>query len=244
MTPLLHICQLRCPPTHEGAFARNRKQPGHYQPGGPSAWRSGVVPEWREGQAVHALRAGSRGLLLKPLLDLVSFSLHSDLHSHAVLIPFISGYLVWSRRKETLPVPSASPLLAVIPLAVGLPALRALLFGDSPAASFRPNDYLALASVSFVCFLGSGGAPTLGRETRAGAAGSLRLKPLKDAREAAEREIIVATLKRHKGKIAPSAAELEISRPTLYELIEKLRVQKPQASSEGGVPTPQVARNG
>ena len=86
----------------------------------------------------------------KPLLDLVRYSLHSELHSHMVLIPFISGYLVWLRRKEALPAPAASLALAVIPLAVGLLALRALLFGDRPAASLRPNDYLALASFSFL----------------------------------------------------------------------------------------------
>ena len=102
------------------------------------------------------------GLFFQPLLDLVRFSLHSDLHSHAVLIPFISGYLVWLRRKETLPAPSASPALAVIPLAVGLLALRALLFGDLPMGSLRPNDYLALACLSFLCFLGSGALMLLG----------------------------------------------------------------------------------
>ena len=95
-------------------------------------------------------------LFFKPLLDLVRYSLHSELHSHMVLIPFISGYLVWLRRKEVLHAPSASPALAVIPLAVGLLALRALLFGDRLAASLRPNDYLALASFSFLCFLWSG----------------------------------------------------------------------------------------
>ena len=71
-----------------------------------------------------------------------------------------------------------------------------------------------------------------------GAASSLGLKTLKDAREAAEREIIVATLKRHKGKIAPSAAELEISRPTLYELMEKLAVPRSHSTAESTVPIP------
>ena len=71
-----------------------------------------------------------------------------------------------------------------------------------------------------------------------GAASSLGLKTLKDAREAAEREIIVATLKRHKGKIAPSAVELEISRPTLYELMEKLALPRSQPAAEATGPIP------
>lgn len=102
------------------------------------------------------------GLFFKPLLELVRFSLHSDLHSHAVLIPIISGYLVWLRCKETLPAPTTSPVLAVIPLAVGLLGLRALIFDDAPAAPFRPNDYLALASFTFLCFLWSGALLLLG----------------------------------------------------------------------------------
>ncbi len=79
-----------------------------------------------------------------------------------VLIPFISGYLVWLRRKAVLPAPSASPALAVIPLAFGILLLRALLFGNGSVAWVKPNDYLALASLSFLCFLWSGALLILG----------------------------------------------------------------------------------
>ena len=50
---------------------------------------------------------------------------------------------------------------------------------------------------------------------------------LKDAREAVERQMVQQALKKHGGKIAPAAAELGLSRPTLYELMEKLGVVKP-----------------
>jgi two-component system NtrC family response regulator len=49
---------------------------------------------------------------------------------------------------------------------------------------------------------------------------------LKDARESAEREIVQDALRRHKGKITPAALELGISRPTLYELMEKLGIAR------------------
>ena len=49
---------------------------------------------------------------------------------------------------------------------------------------------------------------------------------LKEARETAEREIIMKALRRHMGRIAPAAADLGISRPTLYELMEKLGIGK------------------
>lgn len=45
---------------------------------------------------------------------------------------------------------------------------------------------------------------------------------LKEAREAAERDVIQRALRKHGGKIAPAAAEIGISRPTMYELMEKL----------------------
>jgi two-component system NtrC family response regulator len=57
-------------------------------------------------------------------------------------------------------------------------------------------------------------------------------RTLKDAREAAEREIVLAALKKNKWKIAPAATQLDISRPTLYELMEKLGIQKPAQSGD------------
>ncbi len=65
--------------------------------------------------------------------------------------------------------------------------------------------------------------------------GDLELEPpsaasqattLKDAREALEREVIQRALRKHAGKITPAAAELGISRPTLYELMDKLGIAR------------------
>ena len=49
---------------------------------------------------------------------------------------------------------------------------------------------------------------------------------LKEAREAVEREMVQQVLQRHSGKISTAAVELGISRPTLYELMEKLGIQR------------------
>jgi two-component system NtrC family response regulator len=49
---------------------------------------------------------------------------------------------------------------------------------------------------------------------------------LRRARESAERESIQNTLKKHLGRISSAAAEFGVSRPTLYELMEKLGVKK------------------
>jgi two-component system NtrC family response regulator len=56
-----------------------------------------------------------------------------------------------------------------------------------------------------------------------GASSSLGLK---EARESAEREVIQRALRRHTGKIAPAAIELGVSRPTLYELMDKLGIKR------------------
>jgi two-component system NtrC family response regulator len=49
---------------------------------------------------------------------------------------------------------------------------------------------------------------------------------LREARESLEREMVLRALNRSGGKIAPAAIELGISRPTMYELMEKLGVQR------------------
>jgi two-component system, NtrC family, response regulator len=56
--------------------------------------------------------------------------------------------------------------------------------------------------------------------------GSLPGTTLKEGREATEREMVRRALDRHSGRISAAAAELGISRPTLYELIEKLGIGK------------------
>lgn len=49
---------------------------------------------------------------------------------------------------------------------------------------------------------------------------------LKEARERLESEMIRQVLKKHAGKITSAAIELGISRPTLYELMDKLGIEK------------------
>jgi two-component system, NtrC family, response regulator len=49
---------------------------------------------------------------------------------------------------------------------------------------------------------------------------------LKGARESLEREIVRSALRRHAGKITSAALELGVSRPTLYELMEKLGITR------------------
>lgn len=50
---------------------------------------------------------------------------------------------------------------------------------------------------------------------------------LRKARESVERQLVEAALLRNRGNISRAASDLEISRPTLYELIEKLGIVRP-----------------
>jgi two-component system NtrC family response regulator len=56
---------------------------------------------------------------------------------------------------------------------------------------------------------------------------------LKEARDELEREMIQQALKRHSGRISSAATELGISRPTFYELMEKLGVARKDQKPEG-----------
>lgn len=55
---------------------------------------------------------------------------------------------------------------------------------------------------------------------------SERVTTLKEARENLEREMILSVLQRHSGKITAAAQELGVSRPTLYELMGKLNINR------------------
>jgi two-component system NtrC family response regulator len=72
-------------------------------------------------------------------------------------------------------------------------------------------------------------------ELESAAAAPLSLN-LKEARESAEREVIQRALRKHSGKITPAAGDLGISRPTLYELMEKLGIAKVDREGKAGEP--------
>jgi two-component system NtrC family response regulator len=55
---------------------------------------------------------------------------------------------------------------------------------------------------------------------------SVETMTLKQAREIAEREAVLGAMQRSGGKISRAAEELGISRPTLYELLEKLGIAR------------------
>lgn len=83
-----------------------------------------------------------------PLFRLVRFALQSELYSHVILIPFISLYLVWLKRRALPPSSPPDHRLAIFPFIAG-GALLALGF----ATALTPVDALALDTLAFVLLL-------------------------------------------------------------------------------------------
>ncbi len=59
-----------------------------------------------------------------------------------------------------------------------------------------------------------------------GALSAVPPQTLKEARESVEREMVQDALRRHRGRITSAALELGVSRPTLYDLMEKLGITR------------------
>ena len=97
----------------------------------------------------------------QPLLALANYAAHSALHSHILLIPFVSAYLLHTRRDQ-LPGRYVADLpLGMVSLAAGL-GVVAFTYSSIGLAS-ADNGHLVLLTLSFLCFLAAGGFFFLGR---------------------------------------------------------------------------------
>src|SRR5947208_4649992 len=99
----------------------------------------------------------------QPLLGLANYAAHSSLHSYILLIPFISGYLLYLRRDQ-LPKERVADLpFGIVLLACGLGVFlftHWLAFaGRAPA----DNYYFVLLTTSFICCFAAGGFFFFGR---------------------------------------------------------------------------------
>lgn len=98
--------------------------------------------------------------------SLLKLTLDSGLHSHILLVPFISVYLLYLQRDHLPVVQRGSPRWAALPLAAGVAAWL-LATGSGLAAvglpRLSPDAVLAMQVLSFLCFLVAGGFLFLGR---------------------------------------------------------------------------------
>ena len=107
-------------------------------------------------------------------------------------------------------------------LAFAPDALRALGIHPWPGNIRELQNRIQRAAI-----MADGKRVTAGDLELADAASSARPVTLKEARERLERELVEGALRRHAGKITAAAQELGISRPTFYELLEKLGLSNP-----------------
>ena len=106
----------------------------------------------------------------KPLFSLAVYAAGQQLHSHILLIPFVSIYLI-SIRRHALPRDyTFSVGWALIPLIAGAISLVAAWTPGVFGQPLSQNDYLTLMALSFVCFFAAGGFFFLGRKWMAAAA--------------------------------------------------------------------------
>jgi exosortase C (VPDSG-CTERM-specific) len=100
-----------------------------------------------------------------PLYGLVRFAIQSELYSHIVLIPFISGYLVWLRRRSLPPCSGPDRRAAVVPLAIGAVLLAAYWAAALSRTELGRQDSLTLTTLSFLMLFGAACGLFLGKPT-------------------------------------------------------------------------------
>jgi len=117
---------------------------------------SEFLPSWRQFRGLIIFAVALAVLFYRPLLALLEFAPHKELYSHILLIPFISGYLIWIKRR--MPVAESRPnrALALAPLLAGASLLGLYRFGLGHHWTFETTDYLAVMTLAFLCFLLSG----------------------------------------------------------------------------------------
>lgn len=152
----------------ERLIATKRERAGA-SPDGTSA-----APEAQTSAAQPRLRPRSliflfyiTGLIAAFAAQLASLAIHaagSELHSHILLIPFVTAYLIYIRRSRLPKEYHSSPGWAIISLLIGVAALITAWTGRVFGEALTHNDHLALVTLSFICLVIAGGFFFLGQK--------------------------------------------------------------------------------
>jgi exosortase C (VPDSG-CTERM-specific) len=103
----------------------------------------------------------------RSLYELAVYAMGTSLHSHVVLIPFISGYLIAIDRART---PARSRPSFAFAGVLGALGLITWLIVYRTGGAWSENDRLAGIAFAFLCFLWAGGFVFLGRQWMCAAA--------------------------------------------------------------------------
>lgn len=137
--------------------------------------RAGAWARWRDLPRPHRLRVGGFAaylllltlLFLQPLTRLMVYVAQSDMRSYILMVPFISGYLLYIERGH---LPAACRRSIAGTVAMGGIGIAALAAGFGWRGSLSINDGLALMALAFVSFVAAGGFLFLGSKFMAAAA--------------------------------------------------------------------------
>jgi len=129
--------------------------------------RGGAWATWRDLPRPQRSRVGGcvgylvllTLLFIQPLTRLMLYAAHSDLHSHILLVPFITGYLLYIQRGRHSAAYRRSIAGTVAVGGIGIAALAAWI---GWRGSLSLNDGLALTALAFVSFVAAGGFLFLG----------------------------------------------------------------------------------
>ena len=114
------------------------------------------MPSWRQFKGWIVFALVLIAIFWRPLLGLLNFAPHKELYSHILLIPFVSAYLVWMKRRELVPLSRPNRPLAALPLLAGVAVLVFYRVGLKRGWAFEDENYLAIMTLAFLCFLWSG----------------------------------------------------------------------------------------
>jgi len=87
-----------------------------------------------------------------PLIDWLRFALKSSLYSHLVLMPFVSGYLIWVKRYQIIAALAEPTRWVCVPVTLGAACLVLYWWSRHAGLTWLRQDYLALLAVSAVWF--------------------------------------------------------------------------------------------
>jgi exosortase C (VPDSG-CTERM-specific) len=125
------------------------------------------------------------GAFAQPVLTLIRYAAGSDLYSYILLIPFVSGYLLYIRRNQLPKDYAVDVPLGMAFLTAGFGVFALTYWLHFVEQSSAKADYLAPQTLSFLCFLWAGGFFFFGRTWMQAAAFPLAylifLVPMPDA---------------------------------------------------------------
>ncbi|HEX3716468.1 MAG TPA: exosortase/archaeosortase family protein [Verrucomicrobiae bacterium] len=88
----------------------------------------------------------------RPLLDLLRFTLHSELFSYIPLVPAIGAYLIWTQKEEITTEVRPFKTGAVIAFIIGAGIAAGWWMGIHGGWKPARQDYLTMMTLSFVFF--------------------------------------------------------------------------------------------